>query len=123
MIKKIDVFPAILYLAEPDSLQNYTDLQMTGERPKGTRKVDRSRIAVLDGLLHVAVDSPEGPKLVFRERLAAYEKDQNGTTHHALTVSGKILVWDKDHNCGCGSRLRSWNPFGGILNATSDPES
>lgn len=123
MIKKIDVFPAILYLAEPDSLQNYTELQMTGERPKGTRKVDRSRIAILDNTIFVAVDAPEGPKLVFKERLADYEKDENGTTYHALTVSGKILAFDKDHNCGCGSRLRSWNPFGGILNSTSDPEA
>lgn len=123
MIKKLDVFPAIIYLAEPDSLQNYTDLQMTGERPKATRKVDRSRVSVLDGLLLVAVDAPEGPKLVFRERLAAYEKDANGTTHHALTVSGKILAFDKDINCGCGSRLRSWNPFSYVLTSQSDPEA
>ena len=122
MIKKVDVFPAILYLAEPDSLQNYTELSFTGDRPQGTRKVDRARIAVLNNVLHVVVDAPEGPKLVFREALAAYEKDSNGTTHHALTVSGKILAFDKDNNCGCGSRLRSWNPFGSTLNSSSDPE-
>ena len=123
MIKKVDTFPAILYLAAPDSLKKYTDLQFHGERPQGTRKVDRARIAVLNGVLHVVIDAPEGPKLVFREKLAAYEKDEHNSSHHALTVSGKILVWDKDNNCGCGSRLRSWNPFGNTLNSTADPES
>lgn len=122
MIRKVDVFPAILYLAPPDSLHNYTDLHMTGERPPSTRKVDRSRVSILNDTIYVAVDSPEGPKLVFRERLASYEKDANKTTHHALTVSGKILVFDKDTNCGCGSRLRSWNPFSQILSSSSDPE-
>ena len=123
MIKKTDTFPAIMYLTDMDSVENYTDLHMTGDRPKNTRKVDRARIAVLNNVLYVAVDAPEGPKLVFREELAAYEKDKNGTSHHGLTVSGKVLVWDKDHNCGCGSRLRSWNPFGNTLTSTADPES
>lgn len=121
-MKKVDVFPAILYLADPGSLEIYTDLQMTGEKPKGTRKVDRCRIIIFDGGIYVAVDAPEGPKLVFRERVSSYEKDKNGTTYHALTESGKIMAFDKDHNCGCGSRLRSWNMFRDTLSSTADPE-
>jgi hypothetical protein len=123
MIKKVDVFPAIVYVAEPGSLNDYMELQMKGEKPKGTRRVDRSRAAILDGSLYIAVDAPEGPKLVFRERLLDHARDANGTTHHAITESGKIIAFDKDHNCGCGSRLRSWNPFKSVLASTADPEA
>ncbi len=121
MSKKVDVFPAVIYLAPPDSLENYRDLHMKGEHPSKTRRVDRSRIAILNDVIYVAVDAPEGPKLVFKEGLAAYERDATLNEHHALTVSAKIIVFGKDENCGCGSRLRSWNPFGSVLNSTEDP--
>ncbi len=121
-MKKVDVFPAIIYIAPPKSVENPQDLNMTGERPQGTRKLDRCRVVVFNSKIHVAVDSPEGPKVVFREALIEYFKDATGNSHHAVTESGKIIVFDRDNNCGCGSRLRSWNPFGGHLGATGDPD-
>ena len=123
MNKKIDVFPAILWLAPPDSLEDWKTLPMSGPRPQQTRKVDRARVALFQGKMFVAVDSPEGPKLVFREQIADYLKDPDGKSHHVLLASGKIEVFRKDHNCGCGSRLRSWNPFGNHLYSTDDPDS
>lgn len=123
MRKKVDVFPAILLIAPADSLDHYGELRMTGERPQGTRRVDRSRVAIVNGRMYVAIDAPEGPTLVFREDIAEYSKSEDGKTHHAITASGKIVAFGKDHNCGCGSRLRSWNPFGNYLSATGDPDA
>ena len=121
MTKKIDVFPAIILLAPADSLPSYTDLVFGEEKPEGTRRVDRCRVAIVNNKLHVAVDTPEGPQLVFREDVADYKKLEN--QHNAYTTSGKIIAFKKDINCGCGSRLRSWNPFGAYLSSSEDPDA
>lgn len=120
MRKEIDVFPAIVKLAFPGSLSDYTSLQIVGPAPQGTRRLDRCRVVVLGGLLMIAEDSPEGPKLVFREKVS--EISQENKTTHLLTESGKIVAVIKDHNCGCGSRLRSWNPYGSHISSSQDPQ-
>jgi hypothetical protein len=122
MNKKVDVFPAVILIAPPDSLEDYKDLPVKGDKPQGTRRLDRCRVAIVNSILHVAADSPEGPKLVFRERVLDYHKNLSNISHHAITESGKIIAFSKDENCGCGSRLRSWNPFGNYLSAAGDPD-
>jgi len=37
-----------------------------------------------------------------------------------LTESGKGLAFRRQDNCGCGSRLRAWNPYK-TLNSIKDP--
>jgi hypothetical protein len=122
MLKKsIDVFPALIKLAPPGSLSDYTTLQTTGDVPQGTRRVDRSRAVVINNVLIIAQDSPEGPFVVFKEAIEGMT--QEGKTSHVLTVSGKIIAISKDDNCGCGSRLRGWNPMGSaILTSSGDPD-
>jgi hypothetical protein len=120
MIKKIDVFPAIIILAPPDSLPDYASLIFTEEKPPDTRRVDRCRVTIFDGKLFVVIDSPEGFQVIFREKVLDYVKLEK--QHNALTESGKIVAFRKDDNCGCGSRLRSWSPFGNYLSSTHDPE-
>jgi hypothetical protein len=121
MRKSLDVFPALIKLAPPGSLDDYTTLQTTGDAPQGTRRVDRCRAVVIDGVLIIAQDSPEGPTVVFKERTEGMT--QEGKTSHILTVSGKIIALTKDDNCGCGSRLRGWNPTGSaIVMSSEDPQ-
>ena len=120
MRKSIDVFPALIKLAPPGSLEDFTQLQTKGDTPQGTRRVDRSRAVIIDDVLIIAQDSPEGPKVVFQEKVA--EVSQEKKTSHVLTVSGKIIAVTKDDNCGCGSRLRGWNPYGSaIVMSSEDP--
>lgn len=119
MKKIVDVFPAIIKLAPPDSLPDFTMLNTTGEYPKGTRKLDRCRAVMIGDVLTVVIDSPEGPKIVFRELVEDHQK--SGKVHHFLTTSRKIIAISKDENCGCGSRLRSWNPYGSFATSTEDP--
>lgn len=122
-MKKVDVFPAMVLIAPPGSLEDYTELSFKDVKPPQTRRVDRCRVAIVNATVHIAVDSPEGPKLVFREKVLDYAKTDETNTHHTITESGKIMAFTKDVNCGCGSRLRSWNPFGNYLSATGDPDA
>jgi hypothetical protein len=120
MRKSIDVFPALIKLAPPGSLEDYTTLQTTGDVPQGTRRVDRSRAIIIDNVLIIAQDAPEGPQVVFKEQVESSSTE--GKTTHVLTVSGKIIAITKDSNCGCGSRLRGWNPYGHtIASSSQDP--
>ena len=121
MAKSIDVFPAVVKLAPPGSLSDYTQLQPSGEAPQGTRRVDRCRVVILNDLILIAQDAPEGPRVIFKERVEAFQNEKKTT--HVLTVSGKILVVNKDDNCGCGSRLRGWNPYGSIISSTENPDA
>lgn len=119
MAKRIDIFPAVIKLAPAGSLEDFSTLETTGPAPEGTRKLDRCRAVVLNDILMIALDSPTGPELVFKELII--EDSHEGKTSHLLTKSGKIIAVTKDENCGCGSRLRSWSPYGGIAMSTSDP--
>ena len=113
-----DVFPALIAIAPPGSLEDKSTFTPRGQAPDGTRRLDRCRVVVFNDKIVIGVDSPEGPQLVFREEVVSYSKED--TLHYAETVSGKILVFKKDNNCGCGSRLRSWMPYGDIMMATNE---
>lgn len=116
-----DVFPAIVTVADAGSLEDINTLLPRGGAPKGSRKVDACRVTIVDGLLLIAVDSPTGPRLVFREKIEFYTKADR--IHRAKTETGKFLAFGKDNNCGCGSRLRTWNPYKNILTSEQDPEA
>ncbi len=116
-----DVFPAVVWLAPPNSI-GLDELVIPGPCPEGTRKVDRVRVVLLGDNILIAQDTPEGPKLVFREKYLHKHTDYN---HHAvLTESGKVVAFKKDASCGCGSRLRGWNPYGqnSSVYSSQDPE-
>jgi len=118
-MKRVDVFPAIVRLAPSDSLSDITALNIRGDAPQGSRFVDRARVVILNDQIMIAVDSPTGPSLVFREKVI--ETRHIEKMSYAKTESGKILAFTKDENCGCGSRLRTWNPYGNIVTSTADP--
>lgn len=119
-MKRVDVFPAVFMVADADSLQNYTDLIFFQDKPESTRRVDRCRVAIFNKKIYVVVDTPEGFKVIFREELADYQKLEK--QHNAITTTGKIIAFRKDDNCGCGSRLRSWSPFGNQVRSSEDPD-
>lgn len=121
MKKHMDVFPAILKIAPPGSIiRDINSFTLRGDAPKGTRKLDRCRALYMGETLRVVVDSPEGPKLVFQEKVSEHLTDKK--VHWIQTISGKVFVIEKDNNCGCGSRLRSWNPYGNHISSNQDPE-
>jgi len=120
VVKTMDVFPAIIRLAPPGSLSDITELKIIGDVPQGTRKVDTARAVVIQDTLIIGVDSPEGTQVVFKEKITKLEKLDK--IHYILTESGKIVAVAKDNNCGCGTRLRGWNPYGSFISSSQDPE-
>jgi hypothetical protein len=110
-----DVFPCHLSVAPADYSEDFTSIRSKGN-PDGVFYRDITRVVLVEdetGLtIWVAQDAPSGPQIIFQERLAEYIKaDKPEQDAHAKTVSGKILAFSKDNNCGCGSRLKSWNPY------------
>jgi hypothetical protein len=119
MRKQLDVFPALVKVIPPGSLSDLSQVNVTGDLPQGTRKLDRCRVVIINNTIAIAVDSPEGPQLVFREKVVEMINEKG--LDRVKTESGKMLAFVRDTNCGCGSRLRSWNPFGNIVSSTEDP--
>jgi hypothetical protein len=121
MRKRIDVFPAVVRLYEPGALSDLSEATVKGEFPQGTRRLDRCRVAIVNNTLMIAVDAPGGPQLVFKEKVLEVISEKG--IDRITTASDKMLAVIKDENCGCGSRLRSWNPFGSIVNSNEDPHA
>ena len=68
----------------------------------------------------VAKDGPEGPQIVFREAHETFiPSEKADEDSYVVTKSGKMIAFKKDRGCGCGSRLRGWNPYA-TLNSIKD---
>jgi hypothetical protein len=117
---KHDVFPAFVGVAQHDLLEVLQDLRSAPITP-GAYQVTKARIVVTDTLVMVAVDGNEGPMIIFREDYSEFHKSNVKTEDSYIkTVTGKMIAYKKDENCGCGSRLRSWNPYGHVY-SSKDP--
>jgi hypothetical protein len=100
-----DIFPAKLIVA-PAGLVDSVDELSIKPATRGAYLVDTARVIITDLLIVIAQDSPEGPLVIFQEK---YESFVKGEQSKVVTVSGKMVVYERDTNCGCGSRLRGWN--------------
>jgi hypothetical protein len=119
MSKTLDIFPAYAVVLPANTITNLYDIAALLPMPKGAARVETVRIVVIEGRIMIVQDSPEGPTLIFQEKYLELKKE--GKYHLMRTESGKALLFGKDANCGCGSRLRTWNPFN-IVQSTKDNE-
>ena len=119
----IDLFPAQLRVI-PAGVQLDPENMTVYSQYEGSRLVTAVRVLVTEDTVLVAADSSDGPMLIFREKFDLTTNitiDRTGRTVSILmTESGKTLIFDKDNNCGCGSRLRSWNPYR-TMGSDNDP--
>lgn len=113
-----DLFPAHLSIAPPDTcaLDEYRSFPPV----KGAYYVDKTRVIVTPGYVMVARDGDAGPTIIFREAYTLFDKNEKSKDSFIVTESGKMLAFKRDTNCGCGSRLRGWNPFR-IMTSKNDP--
>lgn len=115
-----DVFPAHFSAAPANSLRDVFQLEPISRLP-GTFYVATTRVIVSETHITVASDAPEGPQIVFHETYLSYfPADSQSGVYRVLTTSGKMLAFQKDNSCGCGSRLRAWNPYR-TLQSIMDP--
>lgn len=122
---KHDVFPAFFAVVPAEDPTPLTEITSAPLYPKTGRQLSTARVVIMDDVLVVAVDGDSnGPKVVFREAIKpeTFMKSTVGDTF-VETITGKKLAYRKDNACGCGSRLRSWNPYGSTVNSSKDPTS
>lgn len=126
-----DIFPAVISMTTTAPTEN---APLTAKSPATTlnaKKVDRSRIIVTDERVIIAVDSPEGPTVIFNQ---AYDQstanlNRNRNNDSYLTVTPEepskpvYIAYSRYDDCSCGSRLRGWSPFGSLTatSSTKDP--
>lgn len=106
-----DLFPAHVSAAPanliPDPIE-FTSLSTI----QGTYQLDTARVIVTETHVLIAQDTPNGAQIVFNETYTNFYKSAaQNLDSVVVTSSGKVLAFKKDESCGCGSRLRSWNPY------------
>lgn len=115
----LDRFPCHLAAVAADKIDDVTTLRSFEPTP-GANYLEITRVIVTDEMVIVAKDGTEGPQIVFREAYETFipsEKPEEDS--FVTTKSGKMLAFKKDRGCGCGSRLRGWNPYA-TLNSIKD---
>lgn len=63
-----------------------------------------TRVIVTDAKIFIAADHASGPVVVFESPHRGSESELDSPLYSSAIIS-------KDDNCGCGSRLRAWNPY------------
>jgi len=115
----LDRFPCHLAAIGPGKIEDVTKLR-SFEPTAGSSYLEITRVVVTDETVMVAKDSPQGPQIVFRETYETFiPSEKSDEDSFVVTSSGKMLAFKKDRGCGCGSRLRGWNPYK-TLNSSKD---
>ena len=93
-----------------------------------TQLFDQARLVITADAIYVFKDSPAGPTLVFNERMDSYDRGvplyQRTRTRpareaSAVTDSGSQVTFTRASGCGCGSRLKYFDPFTAVPAAAS----
>jgi len=119
-----DNFPlrARVFASDVVSDDEFLTVSITEQRAR-SRLVTALRAVVTDEIIMIAADSDKGPVLLFKER---YDPNTLMITKgvekllRVRTLSGKTIVIERDANCGCGSKLRGWNPYKTVY-SSKDP--
>jgi len=74
--------------------------------------LEGARVILTENSLLIATDGPEAARIVFFEDFTISDISENPDEESTIyTKSGKMVVFNVDDSCGCGSRLRGWNPY------------
>lgn len=107
----LDRFPCHLVAMAAGEIEDVSTLRSYDPTP-GATYLEVTRVIITEDQVIVAKDSDEGPRIVFKETYATYiPSNEANKDSFVVTTSGKMLAFKKDTGCGCGSRLRGWNPY------------
>ena len=115
-----DLYPArAVVIPSSTEISNFSGISFNDARYlQNARKVGPIRIVITDEVIMIAADSHNGPMLIFQEKydkssLVLNKKATKSSERESRlkTVSGKSVIFGKDDDCGCGSKLRAWNPY------------
>jgi hypothetical protein len=115
----LDRFPCHLAAIGAGKIEDVTTMRSFEPTP-GANYLEITRVIITDETILIAKDSPSGPQIVFQERYETFIPSEKPIEDSfVVTASGKMLAFKKDTGCGCGSRLRGWNPYK-TLNSSKD---
>lgn len=115
----VDRFPCHLVAVPAGFTNDIATLQSDPPTP-GAKYLEVTRVLLTQEAIIVAKDSHQGPQIVFQEKYQTIDVSEDPRKDtRVVTITGKMLVFKKDTNCGCGSRLRGWNPYK-TLNSIKD---
>lgn len=123
MSVKYDLFPAFVAFIPATDPTPITEIGSGPPRPRDARHFDKARVIVFGDKVTIAVDGDSGPRVIFQESYTPghFQRSADRTKDSYLTTdSGVKIAFKKNDACGCGSRLRSWNPYR-TLDSTKDP--
>jgi hypothetical protein len=103
MIVKRDTFPAIVDFTLNDN----------------THQLTITRVVINESNILIAKDTPKGPVVVYDQPYTS--ASWNGKLGTVEIADGTVITYRKDAACGCGSRLRSWNPYRNVVYSNQDP--
>lgn len=107
----LDRFPCHLVAIAAGQIDDVTTLRSYDPTP-GATYLEVTRVIITEDQIIIAKDADGGPQIVFRETYDTYIPSGELTKDSfVVTSSGKMLAFKKDTGCGCGSRLRGWNPY------------
>lgn len=121
-----DLFPSRVRVVPPDQREEaLAASELNTFTVAFGRAVDRTRVIVTEKTVMVAADADGGPVLIFREKydsatLVWSKKRSPKEVNRLVTLTGKLLIVQFSDGCGCGSRLRSWNPYQTVY-SSGDP--
>jgi len=114
MSVKYDLFPAYVSILPADDSTSVELMSSGPQNPRHARHLDKARVIVYQNKIVIATDSDNGPRVVFQEKYdteSFIRSSSRDKESFLTTVSGKKLAFRRNDACGCGSRLRSWNPY------------
>ena len=123
MSTRHDVFPAFVTFVGSQVETPLLEVRSAPPFPKGSHHLDKARVIVNGNHVLIAVDGNTGPQIVFDEQIdpAQFYKSNVRTEDSSfVTLGGTKVAYKKNEACGCGSRLRSWNPYRNLY-STQDP--
>lgn len=108
-----DIFPAQLTMRfnTENEITSLSPWKATGTEFHATA----ARVTVANDKVLLAIDdghSPSGPSVILCEEYTTFNPSPTRDGMSSIvTASGTAIVYIRDAACGCGSRLRSWNPL------------
>lgn len=113
----MDVFPVVVSIFSADFVKNYEkpylDIALFGAAEKN---FNDCRVIVHKNRVIVGIDSPRGAQTAFLDNVVEVFELKPYTK--VLTEQGFLVVFAKSKGCGCGSRLKSWNPYGNVVGSS-----
>lgn len=114
-----DLFPALVTVYSADFvLSKKSPFDTVGLSDFSGKKFTECRVIVQKNRLIVGAHTARGVEAVFQGEVSEIFKDSTYT--RVLTTENFLVVFAKSKGCGCGSRLKSWNPYGSIARSSKN---